>query len=920
MAFSYFCILNHPFRLKNQLLTYLFLIISVSVLGQNNTGVIKGKLIASETNTPIPYAVIRILETEQWTTTNEQGAFTFSNVTIENFTLEVQHLGKHKYQKTYSQKEYASKNISIKLISESFAMQEVIVTAEKGQGMSTSSKINTTALQHVQPTTLGDIMQLLPGSLIDNPDLSTKQSLAIREIGTDDNSAAGIAIIVDGAPISNDANLQTYSTVNTNSAIEEVSTAGSGIDVRQISTDNIESVEVIKGIPSVEYGNLTSGAVIVKTKSGYTPLEVKIKSDPQIKQFYVGKGVKLKHGGATNFNVDYTQSYKDLRTKYTGYDRLTAQLGYSNTFMKDSSPLSFNTKLSIYNTLAEERTDPDAMVDEEIIRSSDAGARLNIYGEWALNRSFISNLSYNLSSSVSAQEDYEKKHVSTDIQRISLSLEKGENEGIYLPSTRLTELYIKGLPVNIFGQVKGNKHLSLDNDIINNTMFGIDYKLSGNYGEGRVYDIANPPVVSRASSRPRSYKDIPASQSLSIFLENKLTLPIGSTTLDMQAGIRVNNFQPTGLFSGDVGIYAEPRFNLRYKVIDNKNSFVKFLNFHGGIGVNYKTAPLLYLYPDLTYIDLVALDHYTEDPTSSFVYYSTHIFDVTNTELKPSKNFKRELGFDFKVNKVKGSITGYFETLSDGYSMAYRYEFIDYITYDDTDVAEGVKPDITQLPTEEAQYIVGFGTPSNNKKSQKYGVEYSFDFGKIKPIATTITMNGAWMRTQRVNSTENYSYLPTKTTGGQYSQVGVYPSGEGTEYERLNTNFTFITHLTRLRLIFTTTMQVVWYDKTQNMAYDEAPIYLYDADGTIYPFTDEMRETHYDYVDTKGDNYFDAEVMPPLLLCNFKLSKELFKNMKLSFYANNFLNYRPIYQYERSLTFTRRNPSIYFGAELKIKI
>ena len=32
-----------------------------------------------------------------------------------------------------------------------------------------------------------------------------------------------------------------------------------GVDMREIPTDNIEKVEVVRGIPSVKYGELTSG-------------------------------------------------------------------------------------------------------------------------------------------------------------------------------------------------------------------------------------------------------------------------------------------------------------------------------------------------------------------------------------------------------------------------------------------------------------------------------------------------------------------------------------------------------------------------------------------------------------------------------------------------------------------------------------
>lgn len=113
-----------------------------------------------------------------------------------------------------------------------------------------------------------------------NPDLTNAGQASIREIdaGEDANNALGTAIVVDGTPISNDANMQVFSTARSgsSSSVQQVSmndqtTSGRGVDLRQISPDNIESIEVIRGIPSVEYGNLTSGAVIINTKAGVTP-------------------------------------------------------------------------------------------------------------------------------------------------------------------------------------------------------------------------------------------------------------------------------------------------------------------------------------------------------------------------------------------------------------------------------------------------------------------------------------------------------------------------------------------------------------------------------------------------------------------------------------------------------------------------
>ena len=79
-----------------------------------------------------------------------------------------------------------------------------------------------------------------------------------------------------------------------------------GIDLRTITTDNIESVEVITGVPSVEYGDLTGGAVIVNTKAGRQPLQIKFNTNPNVYMFSGTKGFGLgEKGGNVNVGLDY---------------------------------------------------------------------------------------------------------------------------------------------------------------------------------------------------------------------------------------------------------------------------------------------------------------------------------------------------------------------------------------------------------------------------------------------------------------------------------------------------------------------------------------------------------------------------------------------------------------------------------------
>ena len=203
------------------------------------------------------------------------------------------------------------------------------------------------------------------------------------------------------------------------------------------------------------------------------------------------------------------------------------------------------------------------------------------------------------------------------------------------------------------------------------------------------------------------------------------------------------------------------------------------------------------------------------------------------------------------------------------------------------------------------------------------GIEYSLGLGEIKFLYTSFNVDGAWLRTERVYSTTDYLYLPSSGTSEQFDYVGVFPAGESKISERLNTNLRMVTHIPRLRLILSTTMQMIWYDKYYYPTYDEQPIYLIDGDGNQIAFDEEFLEAnplYQKYITVKSDTYYKTEVMSPLWVANIRLSKEINDNIKLSFYVNNFLNYRPMYQYTRSESYVRRNQNIYFGAELKFNI
>ena len=204
---------------------------------------VRGKLLSKKTGEPVSFASIHIQETDSWTSSDENGHFRFKRLAIPFTTIKVQHLGFESYSGKFESALLSESNFEIVMVPISYDMDEITILAKNDNGITTSSVIGNAAIEHVQPTSLADVMQLLPGNLSANPDLSSAQRISIREIGYDDNSAMGTSIMVDGAPFSNDANLQTFSTSRSDDNFSTV--AGSGIDLRQLATDQIESVEVI---------------------------------------------------------------------------------------------------------------------------------------------------------------------------------------------------------------------------------------------------------------------------------------------------------------------------------------------------------------------------------------------------------------------------------------------------------------------------------------------------------------------------------------------------------------------------------------------------------------------------------------------------------------------------------------------------
>ncbi|MEG1839387.1 MAG: TonB-dependent receptor, partial [Bacteroidaceae bacterium] len=368
----------------------------------------RGFVLEQATKMPIPGATINLPQYGVWAISDLDGLFTLKQVPVGTTSISIRVIGMISIEQKV---EIGGRNSTPKFYmnEENFALDEVIVTAKNNKvGASTASSISRSAIDHLQATSLTDIMELLPGQLASNPTLNSPGKASLRQVQTDALNSMGTSIVFNGAPVSNNANLQIGNTAKEGSLNTSfTSTAGSGTDMRQISVDNIESVDVIRGIPSVEYGDLTSGVIIINPKAGVYPVQLRLKINPTLTQASVGKGFGLgKKAGNISFDFDYAKSLSDERRPYQAFQRFTGNVLYSKVF---GAKLNTTTGIGFYSDLDAQKLDPSDVRYQRVRSSKNTGLKFNTNIVWNSNYKFLKFIRMNLSANYEKQKGYNQE-------------------------------------------------------------------------------------------------------------------------------------------------------------------------------------------------------------------------------------------------------------------------------------------------------------------------------------------------------------------------------------------------------------------------------------------------------------------------------------------------------------------------------
>ena len=924
-------------------------------LGAVPTGhTLAGVVLDADGNAPLAGVVVTLDGGTLWAVTDEKGEFRLTNVQNGTYTLAASCLGYVDESQSISVK---GDMLELKFVmhESSLALKEVVVTAQKGSdAVGTSHTLGRDALNHLQMSSMSDMAALLPGGKTVNPDLTSSSSFSLRSGGSSAaNAAFSTAVEVDGVRLGNNAAFGSMS----------------GVDTRSIAVDNVESVEIVTGVPSVEYGDLNSGMVRIHTRKGRTPLRVSFSVNPRTYQTSVSKGVDLqKDRGVLNVSAEWARATKKLVSPYESYTRTGLSLAYSNTF---AGKLRFEAGLTGNLGGMNSEDDPDAF-SGEYSKARDNALRANTSLTWQLNRSWITSLKFE--GSVNYADNRTHDHKFNTYGSVQPAVH-AESEGYYLadrlPLTYYSDQIVDSKELDYAASFKYDWDRRFG-EVRNHLKAGVQWKANGNVGQGEWYE--NPELAANGY-RPRPYSDYPFMHNVSYYAEEDVTLPLGSTRLQLVGGLRMETVYIKGSSYKDMNTLS-PRFNAKWTLFEG-------LALRAGWGITEKLPSFYILYPKQEYRDIQTFG-FSHGESSSYVYYTQPYSVLYNGNLKWQRGRNAEVGIDASFLGTKVSLVGFWNRTLYPYRLSSSYTPI---SYDILRLPDGYSiPDDPQIKVDSntgAVYMRGsdsdFWTQmdvkvtdrtfvkstyqDNGAKADRAGAELTVDFPQIEPIFTQLRLDASYTWTRTVDESLSYYYQTgwshTSIANRSYQYVGIYANGgnstavvNGKVTHNLDANLTAITHIPQARLIITCRLEASLLTRSRNLSrynggdyaftvsadsktstggniYDGDsytaiwPVAYMDLDGNVHEFTaaEAALPEFQNLIIKSGNAYtFAQDGYPAYFSANLSITKEIGEHVSLSFFANNFTNSRPYVISMATGVGAIFTPSFYYGLSCRIKM
>ena len=894
-----------------------------AVFAQTDKATVEG-VVRDSDGKPLSFATVVISELGTGVSTDLEGKFRFTGTKGTEYTLNVSYL--NHVDKEVKVKAGSPEPLVIVLEEQSYELAEVVVMADYKKTQGSTAVINQQALEHIQPTSVADVLSLIPGGLFRESSATGFNRISLRQSGSDDNTSLGMAVVMDGIPQDNDGFRASIPGLSTDEYSDRLG-MNRGIDLKTLSTDHIRKIEIVKGISSAKLGNLSSGVIQTTSKIGITPAQLRMKVDPLTKLIYLGKGFRISPKmGYLHTGIDYTSVYDDRRDPMSKYSRLTGQVTYNNSVDVGDKTLFLFFKLSEVYTLNQAKEDELTQDYNESFRNKYSRTGASFKAQMYDLGKIVDNVEFIASADYTYDLIDRNRLVQTGTPLPSpLATEEGESEGIYLPSTYYSPFQIENKPLSLLTQLNAES-LFETRSFRHKVIYGLSWKRTKNYGEGVMVDMTRPPYPGNNEYvRPVPNRSIPALSVGAAYAEEQLKHSNRWFDFELNAGVRF-----TQMFNLDTKytelrkLQVEPRINaaLSFNIgLAGGKSLRNMFRF--GFGQENKLPTLDYIYPDRVYKDMIVLNAYTrqDDPFNHLITY-TKIYDVTNNSLRPNRNTKYEAGWDVEYEGYSLSLTFFKEHSDRGFESVAEYSPVRYTRYVDPIDGQpivGRRPEKEDYVADPYATFVDMDIVRNSMKVEKKGLEYLLRFPKIIPLSTTVEINGAYYDT-RYSSGAPLQYHPAfRDDDRPQPYVGIYRRQDITRQRIFNTNLWFNTNIPRYKMIFTTFFQFIWLNEEMRINGDEYPSAYFDTDGRLHTVDDRILQSIKDghtvwrhYHIYKEDF---SETLPVSLTVNFKVTKEFSRMIRASFFVNNILDINPLYKnrYNQNVRVWQKS---FFGAEM----
>lgn len=902
------------------------------VVGQQRLGgaTVTGTIVEAESGQPIGLASVTVEGTRLSAVSDSAGRYILQGVPPGPRVLLVQRLG------------YADTRVhitvpptggvlvrDIQMATSPLEVEGITVTADpsgRARGeLGTASVIEREAIAHQSAASLRGVLELVPGIQLAAPGLEEVEQVTLRGVPTATVSTAeaggptaaelaafGTLIVLDGVPLSNNANLQT---LGPRGELPVPSSARGGVDLRRIPASIIERVEVIRGIPSARWGDLTQGAIIVDTRAGRVEPTAGLRIDARLTEGSFVAGERLGEPHLLTATFDATES--DLAGVVGGgATRVATQLSHRATLGEslagDREPrVTLDSRIDFFQLFANNPEDTVANPGRASA-NRDRGFRLSERARLALGD--------NTSLGITAAVDYARRRSFVEAPRIRGAtpftdrLTEGRSEGKFVLGEFQSRVDLDGDEWLIYARMEGERlarWLGFDHIL----RPGLELRREWNTGAGFQFDVEFPPQVRfdgvRGYDRPRRFDDVPPVATSALYLDDQLATTLaGWLGLDAQTGLRLDLLhEGTSWLSGVRDAVLQPRLNLQA-------SPAPWLRLRGGWGRTAKQPTVGQLFPGPQYFDLVNVNFFANEPEERLAVLTTFIRDPTDPDLGFSTTRKAELGVEIGLGRDGSlAVVAFDDRTRGGVGFREKPDFLLRERFQVTDsvVGNGIRPEIIEPPFEVDTVPILIDQPSNNLRLESRGIELAVRLPELRPLRSRLDVLGAWVRTEFQKDGLDFGVgfrefqlddrIPRTPFWEDPIRVG----------ERLVFSYRLTHHQPALGLAVTATVEHIAIEREESIAATDTLAFagFMTRDARIERVPRERRSDP-EFEDLRKPRlgfFLPPEDLPPDWFMSLQISKTLPRGGRLSFFAFNAL--------DRRGTFSRAPRTIRFFGPLR---